>query len=448
MTQAYASYERYVADHQAFEQSLAGGPAWLRDLRAAGFAAFDRAGFPTVVRGNERWKYTNVGPIARATFGYPLEVHTNGAAEPSLNGSLPSDDGWARMVFVDGRFSTGLSGPGGLDNGVSIGNLAESVNGKAELVQEHLGRYASIEEDGFIAINTAFIQDGAFAAVPDGTVVRTPLHIVYLSSQREQPTVSYPRNLVVVGRNSSLTIVESYIGPTGGAYFTDSVTEIVVEEGAQIEHYRYLMESDDAFHVGTTRVRLGRDSAFSSTSIAKGAKLARNDLSVVLDAPGASCTLNGLYVTAGSQHIDNHIDIDHAKHHTTSDQYFKGILTDDSRAVFSGRVLIQRDAQKSNARQADKNLMLSDGARVNTKPSMEIFADDVKAVHGATAGAVAPEALFYMQSRGLDLQTARSLLIYGFAGEIIDKIRLEPLRQHVEQLLTRVLPTFQLEGAA
>ena len=242
----------------------------------------------------------------------------------------------------------------------------------------------------------------------------------------------------MAGRSSKLTIVESYVGLTDSPYFTNSVVEIAGGEGSQIEHYRLLMEGAEAFHIGTTRVNLGRDAGFSSTSIARGARLARNDLNVTLDAPGSDCTVRGLYLTSGSQHIDNHIDVDHATPHTSSEQYFKGVLTDRSKAVFSGRVLIRKDAQKSIASQRDLNLMLSHAARVNTKPSMEIYADDVKAVHGATAGAVAEDALFYMRSRGIDYQTAMSLLVHGFASEIIDTIQLAPLRDFVETMFTEI----------
>jgi Fe-S cluster assembly protein SufD len=200
------------------------------------------------------------------------------------------------------------------------------------------------------------------------------------------------------------------------------------------------MESPSAFHIGATRVTLERDSSYNFTSMARGARIARNDLSVLLDAPGSSCNLKGLYFTSGSQHIDNHIDIDHAKPHSSSDQYFKGILADRSRAVFSGRVLVRKDAQKTYARQSDKNLLLSEGARINTKPSLEIYADDVQCFHGATAGSVPQDALFYMRSRGLDDETARALLVYGFASEIIDRVRLEPLRRHLERMFSAGAP--------
>jgi Fe-S cluster assembly protein SufD len=315
-------------------------------------------------------------------------------------------------------------------------NLADVVREDGNLVSNHLASHAIVEDDGFTAVNTAFLRDGAYVRVPEGSSPESTLHLIFVTTERPQPIVSYPRTLVLVGKHGRLTVVESYVSQSQAPYFTNAVTEMVVSEGAQVEHYRYLMESPGAFHVGTTRVYQERDSTFNSTSFATGSRLARNDLQVLLDGPGSSCTVNGLYVTSGTQHIDNHIDIDHAQPHTTSNQYFKGILGGQSRAVFSGRVVVRRDAQKANARQSDKNLILSEGARVNTKPSLEIFADDVQCAHGATAGAVADDALFYMRSRGLDEEAARRLLVYGFASEIIDTVRLGPLRQHLEGMFS------------
>ena len=251
-----------------------------------------------------------------------------------------------------------------------------------------------------------------------------------MSSGASPDRVSHPRVLVLAGRNSRLTLVDSYVGPPDGRYFTNAVVEVAASEGAEVEHYRYIGESPRAFHVGATRTRLDAGASYACTSIATGARIARNDLSVLMDAPGASCVLRGLYSTSGSQHIDNHIDIDHARPSCTSDQYFKGILDGRSRAVFSGRVLVRKDAQKTEAHQSDKNLILSEGARINTKPSLEIYADDIQATHGATAGAVADDALFYMRSRGIDEDTARRLLVSGFAAEILDTIPLDALRQH------------------
>ena len=446
MTQALTSYDRYRADFRAFEDSLPGnGPAWLDELRKQGITSFDRLGFPTATRGNERWKYSNVTPIAKATFEYPFEVGTNGVSATDIKDLAPWNEDWARLVFVDGFFSSDLStGQQGL-NGLRTANLADTISADGGLVAQHLGHYALPEDDGFTAVNTAFLKDGAFVHVPDGTSPGPPLHLVFVTTDDPQPKVSYPRTLIVVGRGSRLTVVESYVSLGETPYFTDAVAEIVAEEGAEIEHYRYLMESPSAFHIGTTRVHLGRDSTFSSTSFARGARIARNDLNVLLDASGISCFLNGLYYTSGTQHIDNHINIDHAQPHATSDQFFKGILADKSRAVFSGRVLVRKDAQKTYARQADKNLILSEGARLNTKPSLEILADDVQCFHGATAGTVAQDPLFYMRSRGLDEETARKMLIYGFATEIIERVRLAPLRDHLDRLFSGALPHF---GAA
>ena len=444
MAQALASYDRYRSDFRAFEDGLpSGGPPWLSDMRNQGIATFNDLGFPTATRGNERWKFTNVLPIARAEFEYPFHVDTNGVNGSAVRDLAPWEEGWTRLVFVDGRYSESLSGPTRSTNGLRAANLADATSQDGDLVKRYLGRHASAEDDGFTAINSAFLRDGAFVHVPDGSVPDSPLHLVFLTTRRTEPAVSYPRTLIVVGRNSRLTVVESYVSASDGLYFTNAVAEIVADDGAEIEHYRYLMESPQAFHIGTTRVSLGRDSTFSSTSFARGARVARNDLSVLLDAPGSACYLNGLYFTSGTQHIDNHINIDHAMPHTTSDQYFKGIIDGRSRAVFSGRVLVRPQAQKAYARQSDKNLLLSEGARVNTKPSLEIFADDVQCFHGATAGAVGRDALFYMTSRGLDEDTARELLVYGFASEITERVRLGPLRDHLDKLFSGALPRLQ-----
>ena len=448
MTRAPESYDRYRADFRAFEEGLpAKGPAWLRDMRKQALSSFDSGGFPTARRGNERWKYTNVAPIAKGEFEYPFDIGTNGVGPSQIQDIAPWDEGWARLVFLDGQYTGALSTDQSMAKGLRISNLPDAIAEDGDLVREHLSRYAVAEEDGFTAVNTAFIRDGAFVHVPEGVSDGPPLHLVFVTTERPQPIVSYPRILIVAGRHSKLTLVESYVSLSQESYFTDAVAEMVVEEEAQIEHYRYLSESPNAFHVGTTRVHQERDSTFSSTSFATGARIARNDLQVLLDGSGSSCFLNGLYFTSGKQHLDNHINIDHARPHSASDQYFKGILADTSRAVFSGRVLVRPDAQKSYARQSDKNLILSDGARLNTKPSLEIFADDVQCFHGATAGAVAQDALFYMRTRGLDEETARALLIYGFAREIIERVQLAPLRDCLDRMLSGALPGVQVAAA-
>jgi len=455
MTQVVQKYERYLADFGAFESSLpAVEPRWLHELRLRALSRFEEVGFPTTRRGNEEWKYTNVNPIANATFEYPLDIDPTALlSSPSKGGrprrselrqSAPWNDDWISLVFVDGHYSEALSTAPGETGGARMVNLANAILMDRDVVERHLARYATFEEDGFAALNTAFLRDGAFIRVPDEVSLPSVLHLIFVSTDQGRPTVSYPRTLIVAGRNSRLAILESYIGLSSTPYFTNAVAEIVVGDGASVEHYRYLMESPEAFHVGVTRVHQGRDSIFSSTSFAMGADIARNDLHVFLDEPGSSCFLRGLYLTSGRQHIDSHISIDHVKPHTTSRQYYKGILAGNSRAVYSGKVLVHKDAQKTDAHQSDKNLLLSEGAEVDTKPSLEIYADDVRCGHGATAGQVAEDALFYMRSRGLDLETATTLLIHGFASEILDTIQLKPYRLYLDALFSKSLPSFQV----
>lgn len=444
MTQVLARYERYHSDFRDFARNLpAAGPEWVHQLREGALAAFTERGFPTATRGNEEWKYTHVSPIANASFVHPFGPSLDRVTAAQLRRLIPESRGWIRLVFVDGHYIESLSTSPLDTSGVRVANLREAMVRDRELVEPHLARYAPVAEDGFTALNTAFVHEGAFVYVPAGLTLGRPLHLVYLTSERPQPTASYPRTLVVLQESSAATVVESYVTLSPARYFTDAVTEMVVGGGAALHHYRLLMESPAAFHMGITRVHQGRDSTFSSTSYARGATLARNDLHVFLDRPGSTCSLRGLYLTSGTQHMDNHISIDHVGPHTTSNQYFKGILAGSSRAVFSGRVRVHKDAQKSRAVQADKNLLLSEGAEVDTKPSLEIFADDVQCTHGATAGAIAEEALFYMRSRGLDQEEATRFLIQGFAREIVDGIPLRPLRTYLERLTMPTLPSLQ-----
>ena len=342
MVQTFSSYEKYVSDFRAFAHDPhVNGPAWLHDIRKQGLESFKGLGFPTATRGNERWKYSNVTPIAKATFEYPIEGSANGVSLQSIKTVAPWDESWARLVFVDGVFSSRLSTDKDRAEGLQLANLKDAVMENGALVQEHLGRLATVDGDGFTAINTAFLRDGAVVYVPENSASEAVLHLVFLTCERPKPTVTHPRTLIIACKQSRLTVIESYVSLSDAPYFTNTVAEIIADDGAQIEHYRYLGESPRAFHIGTTRVRLGQDSTFTSTSFATGTRLARNDLNVLLDAPGGACYLNGLYATARKGHIDNHIDVDHAKPHTTSDQYFKGILSDRSRAVFSGRVLVR-----------------------------------------------------------------------------------------------------------
>ena len=437
MTQAAVKPNTYEADFQVARNERAVlGPGWLTDLCDEAWASFTQLGFPTARRGNEKWKYTNVAPIARTRFGPSQQL------APELDALLDFevDRSWTRLVFVDGRYSRTLSAVNGADSGTLARNLGASAASGAPIVEQHLARQASYQDDGFTALNTAFLNDGAFVHVPGGSVSSSPVHLVFLTTGRDLPRVSYPRTLIVVEANAELSVVETYAGPPNAEYFTNAVTEISVGAGARVEHYRVSLEGAQAFHVGSSRVSQDRDSVFSSGSFTTGAALARNDFQVSLDGPGGSTVLNGLYLTADNQHVDNLIGIDHAQPNTSSQLNYKGILDGKSKAVFGGQVLVRKDAQKVNAQQSDKNLLLSDQAEVDSKPSLLIYADDVKCGHGATAGHIDQDSLFYLKSRGLAPDVAGRMLIHAFAREIIESVSLEPLRDYLDRLFMQTIP--------
>jgi len=442
MTQAVAAPDTYLSDFRTFEETLPPGePGWLRDLRARAISRFVALGFPTARRGNEAWKYTNVAPIAEGGFAYSA-APASAVTPDEIRSATVWDDGWHNVIFVNGRYSPALSAAAPASR-ARVASLAEMVRAGGPLVQRHLAQHAGFQESGFAALNTAFLSDGAFVHLPEGAELGTPVHLVFVSTGDARPSVSYPRTLVVAGANSRATVIETYIGLGAARYLTNAVTEIALADGAQVDHYKLMLERDDAFHVATTRVDQERDSTYFSLSYAMGALIGRNDLRVVLDGPGGSSHLKGLYVTAGSQHLDNYINIDHAKPHCTSRLYYKGILDGESRAVFGGTVLVRPGAVKTDAYQEDKNLLLSERAEVDSKPSLEIYADDVKCGHGATAGTVTEDAIFYMRSRGLDLEKASALLVQGFASEITDSVRIAPLRAYLERLTLAKLRGFK-----
>lgn len=441
MTQTLTRYEQYTADYH--ELDGAEQPEWLRDMRAAAWERFQEVGLPTARRGNEPYKYTNVGPIANAELALAADREGEFRVE-KLNEIAPPHGGSARLVFIDGRYSDLLSDVQRAGDGVTVGSLADAIESGNGPVSAHLGQYADVEEDGFIALNTAFIRDGAYVKIADDVTVESQLHLVFVSTAEER-TVSHPRALVVVGRGSSATIVESYVGVPGNRCLTNSVAEIALSDDATLEHYRLLMESEDAFHVGVTRVKQGANSAYNLKVFERQVGLGRFDLYTSLDGENSSCDLKGLYFTSGRQHMDNYININHTEPHATSRLYYKGILDGRSRAVFGGTVYVQPGAIKTDSHQEDKNLVLSPYAEVDSKPSLFIWADDVKCGHGATAGNIDLDTVFYMRSRGIDLETASRLLIYGFASEIIDTVEDDDLRSYLERLFLDSLPSYKFE---
>jgi len=386
---------------------------WLQELREAAFHRFAELGFPTTH--DEEWRFTNVAPIARTKFR---------PASPIIRDSFPSPT--RAMTFLNGHL---IEKSKSLPDGVIVGSLVDGDPG----VAQHLARYASYDRNPFVALNTAFCGDGSFVRVPRGMVLEKPVDISYATGPGTDGAVTHPRTLVFVGPGAHCTIGEYYLGGED-PYFTNAVTEIVVGDGAVVDHYKVQLEGPRAYHIATMQVQLGRSANFSSHSISLGGALVRNDVNAVL-SEGTEATLNGLYIVNGTQHIDNHTVIDHAKPHGTSHELYKGILDGKAQAVFNGRIIVRKDAQKTDSKQTNKNLVLSDEAVINTKPELQILADDVRCTHGATIGQLDSEALFYMQSRGIGKSDARSLLTYAFAQDIVDRIKVQSLKDSLERIL-------------
>jgi Fe-S cluster assembly protein SufD len=346
-----------------------------------------------------------------------------------------ADSAYNRLVFVNGLASPELSGLHGLPAGARVESLANAVQHDDEVLHAHLSRYVRYQEHSFVALNTAFIEDGALVLIPKGAVVEEPIYLVFVSTGQYGPVVSHPRNLIVTGEGCQARIVEIHIGAGSGAYFANAVTEIFGGEGASIDHTLLQQEGDEGNHIGTLEVQLSRQCNFSANSITLAGSLIRNDVHVVLNGEGSECSLNGLYLVDGKQHVDNHTEIEHCMPRAKSQELYKGILSGSARGVFNGKILVHKDAQKSDARQTNKNLVLSENAVINTKPQLEIHADDVKCSHGSTVGQLDRDALFYLRSRGIDSAEAQSLLCYAFASEVVSRVKIATMRAQLDDYL-------------
>ena len=441
MTQPSSTQEAgYLAAFDSLKRNgFARDPSWVRTLRDTAISRFNDLGFPVTRRGNEEWKYTDIRPIARVPFQPPAALALKGLKRIDLERLTLGEPGWSRLVFVDGSYAEELSFLSDLPAGVRVVNLAEAMTLSAELVQRNLAHHAAYEANAFVALNTAFVHNGAFVHIPDGILMEQPIHLLFITASQQQDTVSHPRVLVVAGRESKATMIESYGSLSDGRYFTNAVTEVAVGPGSAVTHYKLQRQSQQAYHVSNTQAVLARDSSFSSVNIDLGGRLVRNNLNVLMGAEGAFCMLNGLYMITGSQHVDNQVIIDHEKGYTTARELYKGILDGKSRSVFHGSIIVRQGAVKVDADQSDKNLLLSKEAEADTKPAFWIYCDDVRCTHGAACGQIDEEALFYLRSRGLSEQAARGFLTRGFVSEIIDSIEYEPYRAHVDQLVQGTL---------
>ena len=423
----------YFSQHEQFERSGASGDApWLRSLRKEALKRFGEVGFPTTR--DEGWRSTNVAPLAKVPFKL-APAGGNGLTAGALGHYLFGEMACCNLIFVNGRFSKTLSSLHEPPAGVKVGSLAAALQTDGAVIESHLGQYARWQSSAFTALNTAFIADGAFVYIPDRAVIQQVIHLVYVSTAPHGATMSHPRNLILVGSESQVRLVESYVGLRDDVYFTNAVTEIAAGDNSMIEHYKLQRESEQCYHVATMQTQLGASSALSAHTVLLGGSLVRNDTEVVLNGEGADCSLSGLYVTRGTQHMDNHTSIDHAEPHCNSRQLYKGVLDDRSSGVFTGRIIVRPDAQKTDARQSNRNLLLSDNAVVDSKPQLEIHANDVKCTHGATIGKLDEEALFYLRSRGLSEPCARTLLTYAFASEVVNMMKIKPMQCQIDLVL-------------
>jgi Fe-S cluster assembly protein SufD len=432
-TPATKETDSYLETFERFEEQ-AKRPAWVFPLRKAGITRFAELGFPTLQQ--EDWRFTNVAPIAQLPFKPVFQMSRNSLTRAALAELTFGKLAASRLVFVNGHYAAELSSsPGTQPQGVIVSSLAAALAGDSGLVKEHLGRYAQGEEDPFVALNAAFFQDGGFVYVPAGRRVEAPVHLLFISTTKEAGATAHPRNLIIAEKGSQVTLLESYVSLAEASYFTNAVTEMVLEEGAAVEHVKFQDESRNAYHLAAIHAHLGRSSNFISHSIATGARLSRNSIRTNLAGEGVECVLNGLYLTRGDQLADHHMVVEHAQPHCNSHEYYNGILDGHSKGVFHGRILVRPRAQKTDAKQTNKNLLLSDDATVDTKPQLEIYADDVKCTHGATIGQLNEESIFYLRARGIGADTARRMLIHAFAGEIIERIRNAPAREELDKLV-------------
>ncbi len=397
-----------------FEAASPSGAPWLGDLRRAGFDHYRGLGLPTPR--TEAWKYTNLRGLARIGF-LPTAADTAVTEIPA--GVAALNDAYI-AVFVNGRFAAALSSLDGLPNGVEAGGLAEKIADDPAALEAELGRIADVAALPLAALNTAFMADGLYLKIADGVVLDRPLHLVSIGVADADPLSFHPRHLIVAGAGSIATLVESHVG--AGAYFCNAVCEIAVGAGAVLNHYKLQNEGPEAYHLAFTQVRLADRAAYDGFVLQTGARLARNEVRAHLGA-GVECRMNGAYLARGEQHIDNTTFIDHAAPGSASREVYKGVLDDTARGVFQGKILVRKDAQKTDGHQLNKTLLLSPGTEIDTKPELEIYADDVKCSHGATTGELDAEPLFYLRSRGIDPHTARGMLVAAFIGEALSEMQ-------------------------
>jgi len=421
--------ESYVA---AFDEltSDSSTPSWVQSMRRAAFERFGSLGFPTTK--NEDWHYTSVSPISDQEFVL-LAAKSGDVRRDELAPFQFGATGWYTMVFVNGRFAPELSDIARLPNGVKLWDLATAWRSAPDVV-DRVGKLSNYDTQSFTALNAAFMLDGAVVQIAKGVEVDRPIHLLFVTDATAAKGMMHPRNLILVGRQAKATVIESYVSTSDAMYFTNAVTEVSLGDGATLRHYKMQREASRAFHVGTIEASQARDSHYVSFALSTGAALSRTNIYTTLDGAGSGATLNGLYMADGEQHCDHQTQIIHAQPNCFSRELYKGVLDGRSQGVFNGKVYVHPIAQKTDGKQTNNNLLLSDTAHIDTKPQLEIFADDVKCTHGATVGQIDQLALFYLKSRGLDRALARRLLTYAFAADVLETIEIDAIRESLEKM--------------
>jgi Fe-S cluster assembly protein SufD len=398
--------DRYLESFVRFEKAIS-GQDWLRPVRQAAIARFAELGFPTT--GDEDWRFTNVAPIAQTSFKLASDTRIELTPREIAQFAFPGL-GDIQLVFVNGRYAPTLSSPGSPGHGVSVRSLAQAFKDDRDVLEQHLARYAGYHHEAFSALNTAFMEDGAFVHVPRGRVVEKPIRLLYVSTATGEPIMTHPHNLIILDEDSQAVIVEDYVSHGAEVYFSNVVTEAVVGQNSVLSHYM----------------------------------IEQNNVHPVLAGEGGECLINGLFMGTGRQHMDNFMRVEHASPHCDSRQFYQGILDGRSHGVFSGRIIVHKDAQKTDAKQTNNNLLLSQEAQIDSKPQLEIYADDVKCTHGATIGQIDEDAIFYLRSRGIAEDAARAMLLFGFANESLGRMKVDSIRKQLEALVAQWLPEGKL----
>ncbi len=409
-------------------------PGWVADLRREAISGFGELGFPTL--SDEEWRFTNLEALRRGSFSI-AEDGISDVSKKTVNSYGFSGLDCLRLVFVNGRFASSLSDAGDAGEGIVVKALSEAIREDGDLVKGHLAKYADYEKDAFISLNTSYFEDGVFVYVPDRTVLEKPVHVLHVSTDEGRPLFINPRNLIIIGQSSDAKVIEHYVSLSQSVYFSNVVTEVVCGEDANLEHYRLEFESRKAFNFSTLRVNQQKNSNITSHSILYGGAIVRNNVHPVLAGEGCNSDIYGLFMSEGRQHMDNFMRVEHASPHCDSRQFYNGVLDGRSKGVFHGRILVHEGAEKTDAKQTNRNLLLSDTAQIDTKPQLEIYNDDVKCTHGATIGQMDEEALFYLCSRGVSMRKAKIIMLRAFTNETLEHMSIDSVKETLENTVMK-----------